>query len=236
MLSSREFRLAAVAVVGLGLIVLARTGDSAPDSVAAQSAEEAPDVAVVGQEGTGGSPATSGGDLASDEELATMAERAIRLVDFGEVDATPDLCAEGLGDEVRSSLGSIELSGGASEVLDTTSLSQLDVLNEAYGDISGDGVDEAVVHTVCDYGASGRQHEVQVWDASSGVAEPVGVVPEPAEELTGPFPSDITEMAIADGVLDVTWTAYAEDDPNCCPSDAVTLSYQLVDGEIVEAE
>lgn len=231
MLTSREFRLATVAVAGLGLIFLARTGDGSPDAIAAQSPDEAPDVAVVGQEGGAGAVAGEGD---SADQLAALGDRSIRLIDFGEVDQMPDLCADGLSEDTLSDIGTIELTGGTSDLLDDEFFSHLDVLGEAYGDLSGDGVDEAVVHTVCGYGASGRQHNVQVWSTGGGVAEPIGMVPAPDPELTGPFPPDVSEISVVDGALEVVWTVYEEGDPNCCPSGTLPLTYELVDGEIVQ--
>lgn len=217
-----------MAVAGLGLIFMARTGDGQSTDVT-QNPDE-PDVAAVGEDGS------AAGTLAPADQLAAMDQQSIRLVDFGEVDQTVDLCDEGIGEAAQADLEDIELAGGSSDVIDQDFLSRLNVEGQAFGDISGDGVDEAVLHTACSYGASGRQHEVQVWDTSRGVPEPVGTVPAPAPELTGPLPSDVQGMAIADGVLDVTWSVYADDDPNCCPSDSLTLRYQLIDGEIVELD
>lgn len=223
--------MAAVAVAGLGLIVMARTGDSQPDLQASERSEDA-DV-VAGDDGATGDGLTPSAGGASDP-LAALGERSVRLLDYAEVAATPDLCAEGVGEDVAETLGSIELSEGSSEVLDEAFVSHLNLRAVEYGDVSGDGVEEAVLHTVCDYGASGRQHEVQVWDASGGVAEPVGTVPAPPEELTGRTLPDINEIAVADGSLEVVWAVFAEGDPNCCPSDELRLSYELIDEEIVE--
>ena len=35
-----------------------------------------------------------------------------------------------------------------------------------YGDLDGDGDDEAVVHVVCSYGANGAEDTVHVWTAT----------------------------------------------------------------------
>lgn len=227
-MTSREFRLLAVAVVGLALVFVARAGEGDQGSVGVEGADDSPDVAVVADSDDAPDvPLTEDGDSLAGQLETVMGEHGIRLVDFGQVPQAPELCSEGIDAEELVSLPAIELTEGVSDSLDSLNLSHLEVLGEVYGDISGDGADEALVHTVCQYGASGRQHEVQVWQAVDSVPMPVAVVPEPGAEVTGPLSPDVSDVEVDDGRLLVTWTRYAEGDPNCCPSGEVTLAYQL---------
>jgi hypothetical protein len=103
----------------------------------------------------------------------------------------------------------------------------------AYGDVDGDGQDEAVVHTVCTYGANGVQDTIQVWDLDGGSAEVKAKIGEPPESVSGPLPSKAKKIAIdPDGTIAVTWTHYGPDDPECCPSTLTTVHY-LVTGDQV---
>ena len=97
----------------------------------------------------------------------------------------------------------------------------------------GDGLDEAVVHTVCEYGANGAQDTIQVWGLETGSAEVRASLGEPPASVSGPLPSAVKDVAVDDdGTLAVTWTHYDEDDPQCCPGWESTVRY-LVTGSKV---
>jgi hypothetical protein len=153
-------------------------------------------------------------------------DQSIRLLDFGEVDQSGNTCAGGPVQAPQV----ISVSGGQSALLDEDHLVQLQVDGDVvYGDVDGDGRDEAVVHTVCAFGANGAIDSIEVWDLDTGVAVDTASVGEPPESLTGPFPPAVKDVAVVDGKLEVTWTHYADGDPNCCPSLETTLQY-LVNG------
>lgn len=232
-LTGRELRLMVLAGAGLALVLLARAGGDASSDVTMEGPEEQADVAVAASSAGGAGAPTGGSGELSDQLQELAGDQGIRVVDFNEVDQLPDLCEEGVDPEVLESMPAIEMSDGVSEVLDSLNFSHLEVQEEAFGDLTGDGGDEAAVHSVCRYGASGRQHEVQVWQSSDdGVPTPVAVVPAPDAAADTPFPAEVSSVEIVDEVLEVTWLQYEEGDPNCCPSGEQVVRYELTDGEV----
>lgn len=221
----------AIGLGGLALVVGARAGDSRQSSVTIDAPAEAGDVSTA-DGSTGGS--TAEGAAVPDGQPGLVGADQIRRLDFGEIDQPGDVCAQGLDPESGTSLEMITLSGGQSDIINEDMFSQLAVDEDAiaYGDITGDGVEEAVVHTVCEFGANGRQHTLEVWDVADGLPRVVATVPAPGEDVTGPLPPDVQSFDIGDGALEVVWTGYAEDDPNCCPSLVVTQRYQLMADEL----
>jgi hypothetical protein len=217
----------AVALGGLGLVVAAHGSEQGrPDAVTIESSAGSPSddsgSVVAGDGGaTWGSMGTNLQHIVNDQ--------SIRLLDFGEVDQSGSACSGGPVQAPQV----ISVVGGESAVLDRDHLVQLQVDGDVvYGDVDGDGRDEAVVHTVCAFGANGAIDNIHVWDLDSGAAVDKASVGEPPESLTGAFPPAVKDVAVVDGTLEVTWTHYADDDPNCCPSLETTLQY-LVSGSDV---
>jgi hypothetical protein len=219
----------AVALGGLGLVVAAHGSEPhQKDAVTVESSASASGQGSVvagggdGPSGTGGSTLTGlGGNL-----QGVVNDPSIRLLDFGDIDQSGKACAGGPVTAPKV----ISVRQGESAVLDSDHVVQLKVDGDVvYGDVDGDGRDEAVVHTVCAFGANGAIDNIEVWDLDTGVAVAKTSVGEPPESLTGKFPPAVKSVAVKDGAIDVTWTHYADDDPNCCPSEQTTLSY-LVTG------
>ncbi|MFP3902209.1 MAG: LppP/LprE family lipoprotein [Acidimicrobiia bacterium] len=175
------------------------------------------------------------GATAAPDAGATAGEGAASIhdVDFFQVAVPGSVCGEGLRfDEPRV----IPVRSGRSPVLDLTRLTQVAVdPTVAYADLDGDGDDEAVVRVSCTFGANGIEDSVHVWALGpDGQPVHVGGVGEPDESVTGALPGTVAGVAASDGVVEVTWTRYAEDDPNCCPSQHTTVAYGLVDGGLVQ--
>jgi hypothetical protein len=212
--NSRDLRLIAIAGAGLALVFAARgaeegrSGDLAVEDPSAEDAAE-PDLAF-------GSAA---------------APDAIRTLDFAEIDQVGNTCDAGLEGTVPRK---IEVSGGESEVLDEDWFTRLEIDGDVvYGDLNGDGRDEAVVHTVCAYGANGAQDTIQVWSLDSGSAEVSANLGEPPASVSGPLPSTAKEIEVDDdGALVVTWTHYDEDDPSCCPGWESTVRYMVTGSKV----
>jgi hypothetical protein len=158
---------------------------------------------------------------------------SIRDVDFSEVAVPGTVCREGLR---FSQPREIPIQSGRSPVLDLARMTQVTVDPDVvYADLDGDGADEALVRVSCTFGANGIEDSVHAWTLGAD-GEPVNLasVSEPEDSVTGALPGTVTGVAAVDGGADITWTNYAEDDPNCCPSLRTTVTYRLVDGELVQ--
>jgi len=179
--------------------------------------------------------ASSGGrssrpaNASSTGRVATGAPSDIRAVDFGEVAPPGSACAEGLR---FTPPAAIPVARGRSPVLDIGRVTRLEVdPNVVYGDLNGDGNDEAVVHVICTYGANGAEDTVHVWTQTrAGRTVHEASLSEPPRSITGPLPPAVTDLAVDGRQVEVTWTGYAAGDPNCCPSRLTTVSYEL-DGD-----
>lgn len=216
-MNSRDLRLMALAGAGLALVFVARGAEGSRHDALTIDDPDAPSIdqaaVVVG-------PAAASPD-------------AIRLLDFGEVDQLGGTCDDALSGTAPRV---ISVADGESEVLDEDLFVQLEVDGDVtYGDLDADGRDEAVVHTVCAYGANGAQDSVQVWDLDTGAAEVQATLGEPPPSVTGPLPPAVKAVDIEpDGTLAVTWTHYAADDENCCPSLESTLRYLVTGSQVTQ--
>jgi hypothetical protein len=149
----------------------------------------------------------------------------IRSVDFDEVAPPGSACVQGLR---FAPPARIPVDNGRSPVLDLGRLTRVEVDSDvAYGDLTGDGDDEAVVHVVCAFGANGAEDTVHVWRLSGRRVVHVASLREPPASITGPLPPSVSDVAVDGDAVEVTWTHYAADDPNCCPSEQTVITYQL---------
>ncbi len=230
-MKARDLRLMAVALGGLALVVAARAGESTSQQDAL-TVDDASGSAVVASGGSGGA---DGGDSllpGVDGELAGLAgAEAIRLVDFADVDQSGETCSEGLEGETPSV---IPVEQGESAVLDPDRVVQLEVDGaEAYGDLDGDGGDEALVRAVCAFGANGTQETVQVWDLDSGRPEASASLAEPPASIESRFAPTVNDVAIQDGSVVVTWDSYSDGAAHCCPDEQTRFTYELVGHELL---
>lgn len=169
-----------------------------------------------------------GGSGVADAAGTNAAASDIRSVDFGEVPPPGSACSEGLR---FTPPATIPVAAGRSPVLDIARFTRLEVDPDVtYGDLDGDGADEAAVHVVCSYGANGAEDTVHVWRLQDGRPQHVAGVGEPPASVTGPLPSAVEGVRVVGGRVEVTWTRYADDDPHCCPSGSATVAYEL-DGD-----
>jgi hypothetical protein len=162
---------------------------------------------------------------------AAAAGDPVRDVDFSSVAQPGTACAEGLR---ITPPRRISVNQGRSGLLDLGRLTRLEIDGAVvYGDLNGDGSDEAVVHALCTFGANGAQDTIQVWSVNSD-DDPVLVdsLSEPPARVTGPFPPAVKDIAVRNGQLLVTWTHYRDGDPNCCASQQTVLRYELDDGAL----
>jgi hypothetical protein len=172
---------------------------------------------------SGGASGTAGAGPAAPAPV----DDTIREVDFAGVAQPGTTCADGLR---IAPPRRIAVDEGESGLLDLGRLTRLEVDDDvAYGDLDGDGAEEAVVHTICAYGANGAQDTVQVWGIDDGEPVLVDTLGEPSTRVTGPLPPALVDAAVEDGELVLSWTHYGDDDPNCCPSGKTALRYELDD-------
>jgi LppP/LprE lipoprotein len=178
--------------------------------------------------GGGSSPRA---DASPTRSAAAEAPADVRDVDFGEVAPPGSACAEGLR---FTPPAAIPVARGRSSVLDIGRVTRLEVDPDvAYGDLDDNGTDEAVVHVVCTYGANGAEDTVHVWTQRRGRTVHVASLTEPPRSVTGALPPAVAGVAVHGQQVDVTWTRYTADDPNCCPSRLTTVSYEL-DGDALD--
>lgn len=202
-------------------MVAARGGGEVPEDAATSDSSPEGDVVTGDQTSVGG----LGGGLTD-----LVSGRAIRLLNFNELDQGGSTC-DAVPGEAPST---IPVTGGESDVLDDQWFVRLVVDESAvYGDLDGDGNDEAIVHTVCEFGANGAQDQIQVWDVSTGATEPRAMLEEPPAEISEGLPPTVKDVAVDDGALAVTWSHYGDSDPRCCPSLESVVRYEVT-GDAVE--
>ncbi len=192
------------------LTLLAAVSSSGPERV-----DEARTVAAVEQ----AAPAAASG------------AEGIRAVDFGDVAQPGSACSDGLRFAAPTA---IDVAGGVSQVLDLAQLTQLTVDPEvSYGDLDGDGADEAVVHVTCAYGANGSIDSLHVWDVDGDRLVHVAGLDEPGASTSGGLPPAVEGVSASDEGVTVTWSHYADGDANCCPSQQARLTYELDGNRLV---
>jgi hypothetical protein len=229
---ARELRLMAVALGGLALVVAARGGEVHQGAVTVDDphGSQTREVSVL----AGDQSAPVGGEAALPglgQNLGGLAGGdAIHLLDFGEVDQSGATCSEGVEGVVPRT---IAVTQGESDLVDENLFSRLEVDNAVvYADLDGDGSDEAVVHTVCAYGANGAQDSIQVWDFASGSPKLKASMGEAPASVSGPFPPAVKQITVDGDTVAVTWSHWDNDDLHCCASLQTTVRYRLDGNEL----
>ena len=159
---------------------------------------------------------------------------AVHGLDFASVAQPGVTCADALPGAAPRVIG---VAGGASGVLDDTTFARLSVdPTVQYGDLDGDGTDEAVVRATCDYGANGADDTVQVWGANGRLATLVDTVTGAPDVVADEsrFPPRVVDVAVDGDSLEITFSVHADDDPHCCPSEQAVVSYTLDGGLSVD--
>jgi hypothetical protein len=113
--------------------------------------------------------------------------------------------------------------GSASKVLVTLITTTL-----AFGDLNGDGVDDAAVILATNSGGSGTFITLNAVLNDKGAAKFASAV-SLGDRVQ---PKTIT---ISGGIITVDEIRHSPTDPLCCPTQAATLQFKLVDGKLVEA-
>jgi heat shock protein HslJ len=97
----------------------------------------------------------------------------------------------------------------------------------AFGDLNGDGTDDATVILVSNPGGSGTFYDL------AAVAEQDGELVNVATTSLGDR-ADIKSLVIEDGQIVLEMVTHGPDDPMCCPTQIVRNTYALEGGELVE--
>jgi hypothetical protein len=97
----------------------------------------------------------------------------------------------------------------------------------AFGDLNGDGVDDAAVILIESSGGSGNFHYLAAVINEGGA--PVNV----ATHFVGDR-EQMQAISIDEGEITLDMVAHGPDDPMCCPTQEVTKKYQLQGDQLVE--
>lgn len=149
-------------------------------------------------------------DAAARGTVTTEADGAgIASVDFADFTYAPDTC----GDDTERD--PFVVTDGRASTASGTNLS-VDVDATAYGDLTGDGADEAVVLVSCNAGGNGSWVVALVYGVD-GEGDP-----ERLDILDAADRDDrvITGASISDGEIVTDEVIFVDDDPRCCPSGA----------------
>ena len=100
----------------------------------------------------------------------------------------------------------------------------------AYGDLTGDGKEDAVILTVCNTGGTGNFSEGFIFSVTGGKPALIGRIPGGDRANGG-----LRSARIDKGFLVVESNDVGENGGSCCPEFVITSSYRLRDGKLIEA-
>lgn len=144
---------------------------------------------------------------APDQAKESRPVTSIHKLDFRNFRYTPECLRN--EDGTRGSLTTRDGSYERTEAFDRVSFSVDEV---AYGELTGDTSDEAVVLTACNTGGSGTFTEGFVYSLVKGRAREIGRVASGSKAYGG-----IVSLRVGQGLLIVERYATDEDGPHCCP-------------------
>lgn len=138
---------------------------------------------------------------------AATTDADIRAVDFRNFAYAPDCLRgeDGSGERIETSEGEFQRHGEFERI-------DFRVAQIVYGDLTGDGRDEAVVLTGCSTGGTAYLTEGMVYTLREGQPVEIGRVAAGSKAFGG-----LASLAIEQGQLVVERHATDEDGPHCCP-------------------
>ena len=104
------------------------------------------------------------------------------------------------------------------------------VFDIAYGDLNGDGKDEAVILTVCNTGGTGNFSEGFVYSIKARKPSMIARIPGGDRAYGG-----LRSAAIVGGMLVVESNDVGEQGGACCPEFVISTKYKLTGAKIVES-
>ncbi|MCB0149670.1 MAG: hypothetical protein KDE01_18750, partial [Caldilineaceae bacterium] len=144
---------------------------------------------------------------------------------------TPDALANATYQSDYAANGEITLvDGQAEEEIAPGSASKLVVTliePTAFGDLNGDGIDDAAVLLASESGGSGTFIDLHA------VLDEDGAPVDAASAFLGDR-VQVNSLVIEDGVIVVELVTQGPTDPMCCPTQEENRTYELVDGALVE--
>jgi hypothetical protein len=157
--------------------------------------------------------------------LAANAQSDIRRVDFKNFTFEP-FCASDETEKVTVKDGEFYRE---KQMEDYTDRFYFKVFSFAYGDLTGDGKDEAVILSVCNMGGTGNFSEGFIYEMKNGKPALVGRIPGGDRAYGG-----LREARVENGILAVEVNDAGENGASCCPEFVVTEKYKLSGGKLVE--
>ena len=154
-----------------------------------------------------------------------MAQGDIHRVDFKNFTYLP-MCAGGKARRVTVTKGEYSKATQMSGYVDNFYFGVSDV---TYGELNGDGADEAVILTECNTGGTGNFSEGFIYTMQAGRPFLVTRIPGGDRAYGG-----LRSAKIAAGILTVDSNDVGEAGGACCPEYAVTATYRLRAGKLVK--
>ncbi len=105
------------------------------------------------------------------------------------------------------------------------------VENPVYGDVNGDGKDDAIILSICNTGGTGNFSEGFIYGMSGGKPALLGRIPGGDRAYGG-----LREVRVEDGLIIVESNDVGEAGGACCPEVIVTSYYRLKGGKLEETK
>lgn len=155
-------------------------------------------------------------------QAPTSDKQVIRRTDFKNFTYRPDCLGEdqsGKREAVRVRNGSYQRRSGDDQVY-------FEVLGVVYGDLNGDGQEEAVVRTLCNTGGTGQFTDGIIFTVQQGRPVPIGTLGTGDRADGG-----IHDVKLENGLLKVS--RYGGTGGACCPDFIETYTFRLSGGKLV---
>jgi hypothetical protein len=155
-------------------------------------------------------------------QAPTRDQQSIRQTDFKNFTYRPDCLGEdksGKPESVRARDGSYQRWSGDDQVY-------FEVLGTVYGDLTGDGKEEALVRTLCNTGGTGQFTDGIIFTLQQGRPVPVATL-----GIGDRADGGIHDVRIENGLLKVA--RYGGTSGACCPDYIETYTFRLQNGRLV---